>query len=60
MSQDAQLLTLAMAYAGAVGKLTGTIRVLIDYGHTYTEQEKIQTMKEVLLEVDQMLDQASK
>lgn len=58
MTQDAQLLTLAMAYAGAVGKLSGTMKVLIDYGHTYTEQEKIQMMEEALKEADQAIANA--
>lgn len=58
MTQDTQLLTLAMAYAGAVGKLSGTMKVLIDYGHTYTEQEKIQMMEEALKEADQAIANA--
>ena len=60
MSQDAELLKLAFAYAGAVGKLTGTMKILIDHVADYSEMEKIKMMKEVILEVDQMLDQASK
>ena len=60
MSQDAQLLQLAFAYAGAVGKLTGTMRILIDHVADYSEMEKIQMMKEVLLEVEEMLEKASK
>ena len=60
MSQDAQLLTIAMAYAGAVGKLTGTMQILIDHVADYSEIEKIKMMKEVILEVDQMLNQVSK
>ena len=60
MSQEAQLLTLAMGYAGAVGKLTGTMKILIDHGHTYTEQEKIQMMEEALKEADEQINNASK
>ena len=60
MTQDAQLLKLAFAYAGAVGKLTGTMKVLIDHVADYSEMEKIQMMKEALQEADEMIDQASK
>jgi len=59
MSQDAQLLKLAFAYAGAVGKLTGTMKILIDHVADYTEMEKIQMMKEALQEVDEMIEQAN-
>ena len=59
MSQDAQLLKLAFAYAGAVGKLTGTMRILIDHVADYTEMEKIQMMKEALQEVDEMIEKAN-
>jgi len=52
MSQDAQLLKLAFAYAGAVGKLTGTMKILIDHVADYSEIEKIKMMEEVLQEVD--------
>jgi hypothetical protein len=58
MTQDTQLLNLAFAYAGAVGKLSGTMKVLIDYGHTYTEQEKVQMMEEALKEADQAIANA--
>ena len=47
MSQDAQLLKLAFAYAGAVGKLSGTMRVLIDHVADYSEMEKIKMMKKL-------------
>jgi hypothetical protein len=60
MSQDAQLLKLAFAYAGAVGKLSGTMRVLIDHGDAYTEQEKIAMMLESLIDADKQIDNASK
>ena len=59
MSQDAQLLKLAFAYAGAVGKLTGTMRILIDHVADYTEMEKIKMMEEALKEVDEMIEKAS-
>ena len=59
MSQDAQLLKLAFAYAGAVGKLTGTMKILIDHVADYTEMEKIQMMKEALQEVDEMIEKAN-
>ena len=59
MTQDAQLLKLAFAYAGAVGKLTGTMRILIDHVADYTEMEKIQMMKEALQEVDEMIEKAN-
>ena len=59
MSQDAQLLKLAFAYAGAVGKLTGTMKILIDHVADYTEVEKIQMMKEALQEVDEMIEKAN-
>ena len=59
MSQDAQLLKLAFAYAGAVGKLTGTMKILIDHVADYTEMEKIQKMKEALQEVDEMIEKAN-
>ena len=59
MSQDAQLLKLAFAYAGAVGKLTGTMKILIDHVADYTEMEKIQMMKEALQEADEMIEKAN-
>ena len=59
MSQDAQLLKLAFAYAGAVGKLSGTMRILIDHVADYTEMEKIQMMKEALQEADEMIEKAN-
>ena len=59
MSQDAQLLKLAFAYAGAVGKLSGTMRILIDHVADYTEMEKIKMMEEALKEVDEMIEKAS-
>jgi len=60
MSQEAQLLTLAMGYAGAVGKLTGTMKILIDHGHAYNEHEKIEMMKQALKEADEQINNASK
>ena len=59
MSQDAQLLKLAFAYAGAVGKLSGTMRILIDHVADYTEMEKIKMMEEALKEADEMIEKAS-
>ena len=59
MTQDAQLLKLAFAYAGAVGKLTGTMRILIDHVADYTEMEKIKMMEEALKEVDEMIERAN-
>lgn len=59
MSQDAQLLKLAFAYAGAVGKLSGTMRILIDHVADYSEMEKIKMMEEALKEVDEMIEKAN-
>ena len=52
------ILSLAHAYAHAVGILSGTMKVLIEPAASYTEQEKIEMMKRALKEADEAIAKA--
>jgi len=52
------VLSLAHAYAHAVGILSGTMKVLIEPAASYTEQEKIELMKRALKEADEVVAKA--
>jgi hypothetical protein len=52
------VLSLAFAYAHAVGVLSGTMNVLISHAASYTEEEKIEMMKKALKEADEAIAKA--
>ena len=52
------VLSLAHAYAHAVGILSGTMKVLIEPAASYTEEEKIEMMKKALKEADEAIAKA--
>lgn len=52
------VLSLAFAYAHAVGVLSGTMKVLIGPAASYTEEEKIEMMKKALKEADEAIAKA--
>ena len=52
------VLSLAFAYAHAVGVLSGTMKILIDHVADYSEMEKIEMMKKALKEADEAIAKA--
>jgi hypothetical protein len=55
---DENVLSLAHAYAHATGILSGTMKILMEYGNTYSENEKIEMMRLALEDADKVIKDA--
>lgn len=52
------VLSLAHAYAHATGILSGTMKILMEHGGSYTENEKIEMMRLALEDADEVIKNA--
>ena len=58
MTHEQQVTNLAHAYAYAVGILSGSIRVLLEHGDSYSEKEKKALLTEALKEANRVINEA--
>lgn len=55
---DENVLSLAHAYAHATGILSGTMKILMEHGNSYSENEKIEMMRLALKDADEVIKNA--